>query len=141
MAVDHEIFMMRLVMLIATAAAGVRAPAPPPRRVLLIGDSISMGYNFPAGRPTPCSPARKCQTGKIECGCQPDNRLGYGLYVQQLLAAGNSSAPAVEVEHSGGWYAGGQAGDSSNGGKSGNGETPWRRKSSSSWSSSSYYRS
>jgi hypothetical protein len=89
-----------------------RAAAASQQEVLLIGDSISMGYNFPAGHPTPCPPATKCHAGKIECGCQPDNRLGYGLYVQQLLA--NSTTP-LGVQHSGGWYAGGQAGDTANG--------------------------
>ena len=68
------------------------------KNVLIIGDSISMGYGYfkqhPAPPPHPSDRA------------WPDGRLGYGLYVKEALAANAS------VQHCGGWYLGGQAGDS-----------------------------
>jgi lysophospholipase L1-like esterase len=66
--------------------------------VLLLGDSISMGYGCFKGKDCPGTPHPSDRAW-------PDGRLGYGLYVQELLASNAS------VQHSGGWYLGGQAGD------------------------------
>ena len=71
--------------------------------VLLIGDSISMGFGCFKG---------KCPTPHPGDRAWPDGRLGYGLYVQELLA-NNAS-----VQHSGGWYMGGQGGDTAGTGAS-----------------------
>jgi hypothetical protein len=61
--------------------------------VLLIGDSISMGYSFYEESPKKCtSPTDPCQ---------PDNRLGYGLYVKEILAntTANWTLASVQVSN------------------------------------------
>eukprot|EP01047_Picozoa_sp_COSAG01_P034527 COSAG01_NODE_2598_length_7399_cov_4.972740_2_plen_1464_part_00 len=77
------------------------------KNALIIGDSISMGYGCFASKGCPPKPQPSDRSW-------PDGRLGYGLYVQELLAANFS------VQHSGGWYLGGQAGDTSGTNTSGN---------------------
>lgn len=91
------------------------APPPPPRppcgqppakldpnvpNVLLIGDSISMGYAFYQDRPQ-----------KPAGYSLPDGRLGYGLYVKEMLANVTANWTLASVQHNGGWWLGGQAGD------------------------------
>ena len=70
--------------------------------ILLIGDSISMGYSFYEDRTPKCPP---------KASCQPDNRLGYGLYVKEMLANTTANWMMASVQHNGGWWLGGQAGD------------------------------
>lgn len=76
--------------------------------LLLIGDSISMGYGFLK------SSAPKCACGDKTC-CSPDFRLGYGLYVQEILKNVSAGWGLMEVQHNGGWYLDGQAGDTKRG--------------------------
>ena len=72
--------------------------------VLLIGDSISMGFGYPNGEHP------RCACGAPKC-CVPDYRLGYGLYVQEMLRNTTDGWNLMEVQHNGGWYLDGQAGD------------------------------
>lgn len=81
-----------------------------------------MGYSFYEDRTPKCPP---------NSSCQPDNRLGYGLYVKEMLANTTANWMMASVQHNGGWWLGGQAGDT-NLGKScitswlggGSGDTP-----------------
>jgi hypothetical protein len=79
------------------------ALASPPN-ILLVGDSISMGYGYYEEQ----SP--HCACGDKTC-CVPDYRLGYGLYVAEMLANATAGWTLATVQHNGGWYLGGQAGD------------------------------
>lgn len=65
--------------------------------VLLVGDSISMGFGYARGAQPHCA----CGAG--DC-CAPDFRLGYGLYVQEMLANATAGWTLMSVQHNGGWY-------------------------------------